>query len=89
MENQGSHSTDTCPHCGKSLVAPVEQAPPPAETAAAVPSDALLVHEPSVSCSVCGRELSTAGKCERLDCPRVAAQHIHQASLDTPFRLGL
>jgi len=87
MENHDLHSTETCPHCGQALPTAEPTAPPPTEQVAH--SDVMLVHEPSVSCTVCGRELGDKAQCERLDCPRVAAQHIHQASLDTPFRLGL
>jgi len=50
----------------------------------------LLAHAAELyECRVCGRQVSENTACDCLDCPRVAAAQIRQASLDTPFKLGL
>lgn len=84
----GLISSEMCPHCGQPLPVPVPEEPLKELVAPEVPQD-VLVHEPAVVCAVCGDTLTPGQPCPRSDCPRVAAQRIHQASLDTPFKLGL
>lgn len=99
MEDHGSDFSKTCVVCGKGL--PAECATPGCQTApaqecacgATAPCDetpCLLSHEASTyTCAVCGDEVETGTICVRPDCPRVAAQQIQKASIDTPFKLGL
>lgn len=52
--------------------------------------DCILAHEAqTVTCAVCDQEVAPGTTCDRIDCPRIAAEQIKKASLDTPFKLGL
>lgn len=40
-------------------------------------------------CDQCGRPVVPGQPCTQPDCPKLAAERIHQSALQTPFKLGL
>jgi hypothetical protein len=68
-----------CQKCG-SLTAPCEQ-----EGCSVV-----LAHEGAEGmCVYCKKAVEPGSQCAEAECPRVAVETMRQASLDTPFMIGL
>jgi hypothetical protein len=87
VESQDSGSSEQCVVCGQLLPTGGCEVDGCQAAAEAPP---ILAHEGELyRCAVCDRDVVVGETCDRSDCPRVAADQIRKASVDTPFKLGL
>lgn len=80
MEAPFLTSGELCPHCGQ---------PMPAASAEPVVPAPEVAEEKVMVCVMCGGPVKPDQPCDNPECPKVAAQRIHEAGLNTPFKLGL